>query len=120
VSAMDVRFVEFDLPALESIDGAITLDALPATLTDAGSAAFGTYGPGEEMDPVSAIIPVAGDCDVVAAPANDEAQVDAAPVSAQVEQAGVPAWAWIVGILVILAIAIAVTVVVMRRRRANA
>ena len=47
-----------DQTLLLAASGAVVLDALPATLTDAGAAAFGTYPAGEELDPVSAVLPL--------------------------------------------------------------
>jgi hypothetical protein len=117
VTQSDVRFAEFDVPELALTDGAISLEALPATLTDAGSAAFGTYEAGEELDPVSAVIPVDADCGVMATQAGEEAETVVTPVSDEAStETGAPVWPWIVGILVIVAAAGIITIVLVRRR----
>ncbi|MCB8043926.1 HtaA domain-containing protein [Microbacterium oxydans] len=41
-----VRLAEFALGDAAVVDGALTLDAIPTTLTEAGASAFGTYAAG--------------------------------------------------------------------------
>lgn len=120
VSEKDVRFAEFPLGELTAADGALTLTDLPATLTDAGAAAFGTYGAGEELDPVSAVIPVPTDCTVAAVPATDgEDEAVAAPAAPiEADDTPAPVWPWALGGLVLLAAVAAAAVVIARRRRA--
>jgi hypothetical protein len=62
---VDERAVEF---ATVDLDGSVqgdnaVLTASPAVLTQAGAAAFGTYEAGEQLDPISAVLPGAADCD---------------------------------------------------------
>ena len=123
VQQSGVRFAQFDLPALETLDGALVLDGLPATLTDAGAAAFGTYPAGEALDPVSAVIPVDAACGASAAVADEAAAIAAPPqatTTAGDAQAGA-VWPWAVGgIALVLAVGAVVWVVTARRRAAHA
>lgn len=122
VAETGVRFAEFTVPSLEVMDGAIALDAVPVTLTDAGAAAFGTYPSGEELDPISAVIPVTADC-VTAVPAEAEEPVDAAPVTtaeAAASADAAPVWPWIAGGIGLLAVLVAAGVLVARRRGSDA
>ena len=122
VSETGVRFAEFAVPSLEVVDGAITLDAVPATLTDAGAAAFGTYSSGEELDPLSAVIPVTTDC-ITAAPAVADEPADAAPVTTEDAASATdaaPVWPWIAGGVGLLAVIVAAGVLVARRRGSDA
>ncbi|HKP08780.1 MAG TPA: HtaA domain-containing protein [Microbacterium sp.] len=121
VTAAGIRFAEFALPDLEVTDDGLVLDALPATLTEAGAAAFGTYAAGDELDPVSAVLPVATDCAVAAAPVEAEAPVaEAAETQAlavSTDQTTAPVWPWaLVGIALALGIGAVVWIVVSRRR----
>lgn len=120
VTAAGIRFAEFALPDLEVTDDGLVLDALPATLTDAGAAAFGTYPAGDELDPVSAVLPVAGDCAVAAAPVKAEEAPAAEAAEAEVlsaDQTTAPVWPWaLVGIALALGIGAVVWIVVSRRR----
>ncbi|MBD3751820.1 MAG: HtaA domain-containing protein [Micrococcales bacterium] len=117
-----MRFAQFAVPSLEVEDGAITLDAVPATLTDAGAAAFGTYPSGEQLDPVSAVIPVTADC-VTAAPAVAEEPADAAPLTTEDAASSspeAPVWPWIAGGIGLLAVIVAAGVLIARRRGSDA
>ncbi|KAB1862793.1 hypothetical protein F6A08_16305 [Microbacterium algeriense] len=122
VDQKGVRLAEFPLGDAAVADGALSLDALPTTLTEAGAAAFGTYAAGEALDPVSAVIPVNADCGIAT-----EEQVDAeaettATVTAATEPAtaeGAPVWPWIVGGLVVVALAATGGVLIARRNRAD-
>ncbi|GAA3036403.1 HtaA domain-containing protein [Microbacterium dextranolyticum] len=122
VAAQGVRFAQFPLGDLEISGGAITLDAVPATLTDAGAAAFGTYPAGSELDPVSATIPVAADC---GAPVTAEKAEAAAAPPVTVHEAepaaeAAPLWPWALGGGLVLVAALVVTgVLIARRRRAE-
>ncbi|GAA5034249.1 hypothetical protein GCM10025738_18550 [Microbacterium fluvii] len=119
VTAEDVRFAQFELGELTVADGVVELVDLPSTLTDAGAAAFGTYAAGEQLDPVSAEIPVPADCEVVvAAPAEDG--VEAAPEQTDAvatSDEGAPIWPWALGGLVLVAAVAAVVAVNVARRR---
>ncbi|GAA1856573.1 HtaA domain-containing protein [Microbacterium koreense] len=118
----DVRFAEFAVPDLELVDGNLVLDALPTTLTDAGAAAFGTYAPGEALDPVSAVVPVEADCGVTAPVVEEEpvAQPEAAEPEATAASESSPVWPWAVGgIALVLVVAAATWIVIARRRSAH-
>lgn len=117
VAEPGVRFAEFTVPSLEVVDGAITLDAVPATLTDAGAAAFGTYPRGEELDPISAIIPVTADCLTGAPAAADEpvAAVEGAAEDVASTSDPAPVWPWIAGGVGLLAVIVVAGVLIGRR-----
>ncbi|HEY9306620.1 MAG TPA: HtaA domain-containing protein [Microbacterium sp.] len=119
VTAAGIRFAEFSVPDLEVTDDGLVLDALPATLTEAGAAAFGTYAAGEVLDPVSAVLPVAADCAVAPVAVEEETPVaeatEAEAISA--DQTAAPVWPWAVGgIALALGIGAVVWIVVTRRR----
>jgi hypothetical protein len=65
---IDARMVEFvalavdDGEILERTDAQLTIRDIPATLTDAGSEAFGTYQAGEPFDPVTIQLTFDGEC----------------------------------------------------------
>jgi hypothetical protein len=112
VSALDVEFVTLDLAAaaIESSGGVVTISDAPAVLTEAGAAAFGTYGAGEAFDPLTVVFTV-GDCavEVPEAPAADE------PVASDAADLGWLPWA----IIALLVISGVITTVVVLRRRAQ-
>ncbi len=114
VDAKSVRFAEFSLAGIAPVNGVLTLDALPATLTAAGAAAFGTYPAGEALDPVSAVIPVGADCGVSTGEPGGEGQEEPGAT-----EDSAPVWPWIAGGLVLAAL-IAGGVVIARRRSAKA
>jgi len=120
VSSTGVEFVELDLAgASETVDGVTTITDAPASLTAAGSAAFGTYETGEEFDPVSLQFSVAAECEAVAGsvtePSTDTAE--AAPVTEPVASA-MPVWAVaIIALLALLLIAAVVVIILLSRRR---
>lgn len=119
VTAAGIRFAEFSVPDLEATADGLVLDALPATLTDAGAAAFGTYAAGEELDPVSAVLPVAADCAIAPVAVEEETPVaEATEVEAiSADQTAAPVWPWAVGgIALALGIGAVVWIVVTRRR----
>jgi len=122
VAAEGVRFAEFALGDLEIVDGQLVLDALPATLTDAGSAAFGTYAAGEELDPVSATIPVDAACGATAVAEEEPAAAPAgdAEVEAISDTAEAPVWPWLLGGGILLLAAGVLAGVLIGRRRAGA
>jgi len=121
VSQSGVRFAEFAVP--QPVDGALVLDEVSATLTDAGAAAFGTYEAGTELDPISATLPTAGECttaEVVAAPEDGEPIAAGSTAAEPAVAEAAPVWPWIVGgIVLLLVIAAVVAVVVARRRSAH-
>lgn len=63
-----VEFAELDLAAADRTrDGdALTVVGIPAVLTEAGAAAFGTYDAGETLDPITLTATVDGECGVFA------------------------------------------------------
>lgn len=69
VSVIAAEFVEVDLAGqdLTPVDGVITIDAAPTTLTVAGSEAFPNYPAGEAFDPITVTADV-GDCDLTGQP----------------------------------------------------
>ena len=109
VAMSATTFVELDLADqdLAPVDGIVTLDEAPATLTADGSIAFPNYPEGEAFDPVSATIDVGADCDLSGLPEGGDADdpppaLDLVPV--------------VVGGAVVALLAI-ITVVFIRRRR---
>ena len=116
VTAEGIAFADLDLAAAtrEQDGGTIVLSGIPATLTEAGAAAFGTYEAGEALDPVTVEIQGAGACAQPAVvPAEPEAPA-AEPVAATN-----PAGWWLLGGGVLLALlAVLVLVLVARHRRA--
>lgn len=120
VDQQGVRLAEFPLADAAVVDGALRLDAVATTLTEAGAAAFGTYQAGEQLDPVTAVIPVDTACGTAVA---EEPEADAgasAAVTAVTEPAdteGAPVWPWIVGGLVVVALAAGGGVLIARRSR---
>ncbi|MET0448219.1 MAG: HtaA domain-containing protein, partial [Aeromicrobium sp.] len=111
VEQSGVRLAEFALPDLEVTTEGLVLDALPATLTAAGAAAFGTYPAGEALDAVTAVLPTGDACGVASAPTQSEpvAAPESAPV---VATESVPVWPWAVGGLALVLVAGAVVWIV--------
>lgn len=119
VTAAGVRFAEFALPDLEVTDDGLVLDALPATLTDAGAAAFGKYAAGEALDPVSAVLPISAECGVEPAASEADAPVAEAVKTdaATADPAAAAVWPWAIGgIVVALGIGAIVWIAASRRR----
>ena len=75
VAMASTRFVELDLAGQElaPVDGIVTLDEVPTTLTADGALAFPNYPAGEAFDPVSATIDVGADCDLSGLPIGGDA-----------------------------------------------
>ncbi|GAB3598223.1 HtaA domain-containing protein [Microbacterium tumbae] len=123
IDQQGVRFAEFALGDVVVADGVISLDALPATLTEAGAAAFGTYAAGEALDPVSAVVPVDAECGTapVAEPEAETAVTDTQVEEVPEETGGdAPVWPWIAGGAVLLVLAFAAGLLVARRGRNGA
>jgi hypothetical protein len=115
-----VRLAEFALGDAAVVDGKLSLDAIPTTLTEAGAAAFGTYAAGEALDPVTAVIPVDAECGVAAveeAEVDSEATTAVTAVTEPADEEGAPMWPWIVGGLVVVALAATGGVLIARRNR---
>lgn len=116
VAQTGVEFAELDLAAAEPGGGGdlVAFTGIPATLTAAGAAAFGTYPEGEALDPVDLTITVDPAC---ALPAVDDEQPLAATGTVSAEA---PVWPWLVGaIALLLAVAAVAAVLVRRARRAG-
>lgn len=130
VSQTAIRFAELDLGAAEmTTEGeVVTMAALPATLTQAGADAFGTYPAGEALDSLSVALTsedgcaaaLAGGTTVAAEEPEDEpsaepsAEAAAAEAEAPVEESS-NAWIWAVVALAALVAAGAAVVAVRRR-----
>ena len=118
VEQAGVEFAELDLDAAtRTQDGEVlTLTEVPATLTAAGAAAFGTYPEGEPLDALTITATVDGGCGSEvetpsAAPTDDELATE------QTADTGWPVWATVlIALLLAAAIAVVVTVLVRRRR----
>lgn len=112
VSSTGVEFAELDLEAAERGGGGdlVAVTGIPASLTAAGAAAFGTYPEGETLDAVDLRITADPAClQTVAAQGETR---DADPVAAT------SALPWVLGGLGVLALAAVPVVVLVRRRRA--
>jgi hypothetical protein len=108
-----VEFVELDLSAaaVTNVDGAVTITDAPATLTSAGSAAFGTYETGEAFDAVTLAF-TTPEC--AATPAVTE-EPEEAPVAEN--EGGDLGWlVWVLAALLLVAIIVVVVLVVRRRK----
>ena len=115
VDAPGVEFAELDLAAAEVAGGGdlVAYSGIPAVLTAAGSAAFGTYPAGEELDPIDLRITVDPACAQPAAVDSEPTAVTPEPVA---EASPLP---WILaGLALLLVVALVVTVLVRRRRTA--
>lgn len=104
-------------------EAGLEIVAAPSTLTDAGAASFGTYDAGEEMDPVTAVLPLPPECGAAAAEIEEEAATTSVQrtddATAAAADAEAPVWPWIVGgIVLVLLIALLVWILVSRRRAA--
>ncbi len=119
VDQADVEFGELDLTdATVARDGdTLTWTAVPATLTESGSAAFGTYPAGEALDPLTIVATVDAECgEPLETPeaTPSESDVEADPAS----DAGWPVWATVLIALLAAAIIVALVVILVRRRTA--
>ncbi|WP_197020503.1 HtaA domain-containing protein, partial [Microbacterium sp. Cr-K32] len=119
VDQQGVRLAEFALGDAAVVDGVLTLNAVPTTLTEAGASAFGTYAAGEQLDPVTAVIPVGAACGVAEEKPASDSEATAAVTTATEPAAsdGAPVWPWIVGGLVVVALAATGGVLLVRRNR---
>ncbi|WEK61886.1 MAG: HtaA domain-containing protein [Candidatus Microbacterium colombiense] len=120
VDQKGVRLAEFALGDAAVVDGVLSLDAIPTTLTAAGAEAFGTYAAGEALDPVTAVIPVNTECGVAVAEEPEteaEASTSVTAVTSPADTDGAPVWPWIVGGLVVVALAGVGGVLIARRNK---
>ena len=113
VSVTEAEFLDVDLAGqdLTPVDGIITIDAAPATLTADGEVAFPNYPAGEAFDPVSATLDV-GDCDLTGQPIGTD-------TSGDTEVVGTPWLAPIIGVGAITLAAVVIAVLAIRRRNAG-
>ncbi len=130
VDEQGVRFADLDLAAatVTFADGVVTYADIPAVLTADGSAAFGTYGEGEELESLTLSIASENDCFAVLAgfaEAQPEPEVSASPSPSATPDA--PATdtngglaPWLVWALVALGAIVALLVVVSVVRRRGA
>ncbi|WP_170154359.1 HtaA domain-containing protein [Protaetiibacter intestinalis] len=119
VSQTAVEFAELDLSGVErTVEGdEVTWADIPATLTAAGAAAFGTYPEGEELDPVTITATVESGCveTAVDEPTAEATDDDLAPE--QTASAGWPLWATVLLIALLAAAIVTAAVILVRRRR---
>jgi len=110
VAVTATPFVTIDLTGqdLAPVDGVVTIDAAPTTLTADGEAAFANYPAGTAFDPLSAALDV-GACDLSGLPIGGDAYDPAPDVS--------PAVVIIPATLLVVAAAVVIVVLARRRRR---
>ena len=115
VAVTEAPFLALDLAGqdLVPVDGVVTIDAAPATLTEEGAAAFPNYPEGEAFDPVSATIDL-GDCDLTGQPIGTDTLGD--DPSGPDEPAGGVVWV-VLGTIVVAAALVAAIALIARRRR---
>ncbi len=108
VTVTEADFVDVDLTGqnLTPVDGVITIDAAPTTLTEDGAVAFPNYEAGSPFDPLTVTLDV-GDCDLIAQPVGTDA----------VEDGGTPPYLLYIGAAVVGAALIVGTVLWRRRLR---
>lgn len=109
-----VEFAELDLGAatVSFENGVLTITDAPAMLTADGSAAFGTYEPGTELDPVSVTLTVGQDCaEAAPAPGDDQGESGAGT------EADLSWLAWAIPVALLVVAGIVVGIVLARRKR---
>lgn len=115
VSTRGVEFADLDITSAKQGGGGVVvaLTGIPAVLTDAGAAAFGTYPAGEALDPVDLTITVDPAC------VEPMAAVTAVETGTPVNASAASPWPWIIGAMfAALMIAIAIVILTRRARRA--
>jgi hypothetical protein len=114
VAQAGVEFADLDLAAAERGGGGdlVAFSGIPATLTAAGAAAFGTYPEGEALDPLDLRITLDPAC-VAPVVAEDEPLATTTAVSAEA-----PIWPWVVGAVAALLLALGAVVLTRRVRQA--
>lgn len=110
VSVLESEFLTVDLIGqnLTPVDGVITIDAAPTTLTEEGSVAFPNYEAGSEFDPVTVVADV-GDCDLTGQPIDTDVIEGTELPVARIA-------AIVAGVVVLAAILAGVLIMVRRRR----
>jgi hypothetical protein len=115
VSSLGVEFADLDLASAEQTGGGdlVAFTGIPAVLTEAGAAAFGTYEAGSDLDPVDLAITVDPTCAEPAAAVDEPGATTDAEVASDTSSI-----VWIVlAILAVLAAAVAVLLLVRRARK---
>lgn len=115
------------LGPLDAASGAVTLDQVPAVLTESGAPAFADfYAPGDELDPLSLALefaPCEGAAeapeDSPAVPISEPVELTQAPPTADAGGDAGPPWLLIGSSAAALAAAVAAIVLVARKRRAT-
>lgn len=115
VEQAGVHFADIDLSVIDHAGADITMPDAPVTLSEDGSAAFGTYEPGAELDTVTIMISVADDCDAPAA-MEDEIEPEATPEPAGQDEAGADWLPWVIAGVVLIAVIALVLALLVRRR----
>jgi len=120
VDAAEVPFADLDLSTAEiTSDGdVITIAGIGATLTEQGSAAFGTYPAGDPLDALTVRVTLPASCDTVVLP-TAEPQPTQAPVQPDSGE-GLPLWAIIVMVVLGVVVVGAIVVIVMLLRKRTA
>jgi hypothetical protein len=115
VTSQGIEFAELDLSVAEhQQDGdRVVIAGIPATLTDSGGAAFGSYEAGEALDPVTIEIVGGAACAEPLAAAGAEL-----PKPEVVVATGPINWWLVAGIAILALAALATLVLVLRRRSA--
>lgn len=113
ISSQGVEFVSLDLAAGEVGGGGdlVAFSGIPAVLTDAGAAAFGTYEAGTEFDPVDLRINVDPACVTAASTDEEPTGVEPEPVA---DASPLP---WVLGGAALLALIAVVAFLLLRRNR---
>lgn len=114
VTVTEAEFLDVDLTGqnLTPVDGVITIDAAPTTLTADGAVAFPNYEAGSEFDPLTVTLDV-GDCDLTGQPIGTDTTVDTAVN-------GMPWLASAAALLVAVTAATIALLAIRRRRRSRA
>jgi hypothetical protein len=116
VDSPGVQFARLDLPAgvLDTRTSALTVDAVPATLTDTGAGLLGGYASGEALDSVSFVLRFSSACSSSSSSSSSVAP-SATPdaVSSPIPVGLLP---WLVLALGLVAILVLVGLVLTRRR----
>ncbi|WP_403021237.1 HtaA domain-containing protein [Salinibacterium sp. GXW1014] len=116
VDRAGVHFADLDFAAatFNTAGGRMTIADAPAALTEQGSAAFGTYEPGSELDPLTIELTPAQGCEREPAPAADE------PGSEESRESSGASWLpWAVGGALVLVV-VAGALALLRRRAPGA
>jgi hypothetical protein len=108
VSVVEAEFLDIDLTGqnLTPVDGVITIDAAPTTLTADGAVAFPNYEAGSAFDPITVVADV-GDCDLTGQPIGTDTTGDTA----------VDGMPWLAPLVALLAGVVAATIAVVATRR---